>query len=53
METWKRAWNETMSELDREWIFEDTSGSLDGKVLAKRFGLRQGENCDSLMITVV
>ena len=36
-------WNETMSELDRGWIFEDTSGSLDGKVLAKRFGLRQGE----------
>ena len=36
-------WNETMSELDRGWIFEDTSGSLDGKVLAKRSGLRQGE----------
>ena len=36
-------WNETMSELDREWIFDDPSGSLDGKVLAKRFGLRQGE----------
>ena len=36
-------WNETMSELDREWIFEDTSGSLDGKVLANPFGLRQGE----------
>ncbi len=44
MVTWKEgAWNGTVSELDREWIFEDTSGSLDGKVLAKRFGLRQGE----------
>ena len=32
-----------MSELDREWIFEDTSGSIDGNVLAKGFGLRQGE----------
>ena len=39
----KGTWDETMSELDREWIFEDTSGSLVGKVLAKRFGLRQGE----------
>ena len=36
-------WEETMSELDRGWIFEDTSGSLVGKVVAKRFGLRQGE----------
>ena len=26
-------WNETMSELDHEWIFEDTSGILDGKQL--------------------
>ena len=32
-----------MSELARGWIFEDISGCLDGKVLAKRFGLRQGE----------
>ena len=32
-----------MSELERGWIFEDTSGSLVGKVIAKRFGLRQGE----------
>ncbi len=36
-------WSETMSELERGWIFEDTSGCLDGKVLAKRFGLRQGD----------
>ena len=36
-------WEETMSELERGWIFEDTSGSLVGKVVAKRFGLRRGE----------
>ena len=36
-------WEEMMSELDRGWILEDTSGSLVGKVAAKRFGLRQGE----------
>ena len=36
-------WEETMSELERGWIFKDTSGSLVGKVVAKRFGLRQGE----------
>ena len=33
-------WEETMSELERGWIFEDTSGSLVGKVIAKRFGLQ-------------
>ena len=36
-------WEDTMSELERGWIFEDTSGSLVVKVIAKRFGLRQGE----------
>ena len=36
-------WEETMSELEHGWIFEDTSGSLVGEVIAKRFGLRQGE----------
>ena len=35
-------WAETISEIEKGWIWEDVSGDTDGKVLAKRFGLQQG-----------
>lgn len=35
------AWDETQKELDRNWIWEDTSADLGGKVIAHRFGLEQ------------
>ncbi|CAJ1388421.1 unnamed protein product [Effrenium voratum] len=35
------AWDETLKELDRSWIWEDSSTTLVGKVIAHRFGLEQ------------
>lgn len=37
------AWRETCNELDNGWIWRDESGDLKDKVIAHRFGLRQGE----------
>eukprot|EP00435_Cladocopium_sp_Y103_P028367 s3494_g7.t1 len=36
-------WSKTLEEADLGWVWFDDSGDLDGKMLAKRFGLRQGE----------
>jgi hypothetical protein len=36
-------WAETQEELARGWIFEHGEDSLEGKVVAMRFGLRQGQ----------
>ena len=35
-------WSETVSEIEKGWIWEDFSGSTNGKVIAKRFGIQQG-----------
>ena len=35
-------WAETVDELSKGWIWEATGESLDGKVIARRFGLQQG-----------
>ena len=35
-------WAETTVELEKGWIWDATGESLDGKVIAKRFGLQQG-----------
>ena len=39
----RAAWTETLAELDKHWIWEDTTGDLSNKVIAHRFGLQQGE----------
>ena len=36
-------WKETQAELEKGWIFLDDSGSVDGKFLGKRFGIKQGQ----------
>ena len=36
-------WRQSMEEADKGWVWFDESGDLDGKILAKRFGLRQAE----------
>ena len=35
-------WTETTVELEKGWIWDATGESMDGKVIAKRFGLQQG-----------
>ena len=35
-------WAETVDELSKGWIWDATGESLDGKVIARRFGLQQG-----------
>ena len=35
-------WAETVDELPKGWIWDATGESLDGKVIARRFGLLQG-----------
>ena len=35
-------WTETVDELSKGWIWDATGESLDGKVIARRFGLQQG-----------
>jgi len=37
------AWEETQAECERKWIWEDTSGDLHNKTIARRFGSRQNE----------
>ena len=37
------AWEETLKELDNGWIWSDDDPSLEGKIIAHRFGIRQGE----------
>eukprot|EP00435_Cladocopium_sp_Y103_P062898 s272_g24.t1 len=39
----QETWKETEAELSKGWIFLDDTGSLEGKFLGKRFGLRQGQ----------
>ena len=34
-------WRQSVEEADKGWTWLDESGTLDGKILAKRFGLRQ------------
>ena len=36
-------WNETEHELEQGWIWEDDSGHWNNKVVARRFGIRQGQ----------
>ena len=35
-------WDETEAELEQGWIWEDNDPSWDNKVVARRFGIRQG-----------
>ena len=35
-------WEETMKELEKGWIWRDTSQTWDGKCVARRFGIYQG-----------
>ena len=35
-------WSETVSEVEKGWIWEDISGNTNGRVIAKRFGIQQG-----------
>ena len=35
-------WKETEAELEKGWIFLDEEGSIDGKFLGRRFGIKQG-----------
>ncbi|CAJ1411473.1 unnamed protein product [Effrenium voratum] len=42
-ETDAKAWDETLAELDRGWIFRDDAPDLGKVLLAKRFGLAQKE----------
>ncbi|CAJ1458379.1 unnamed protein product, partial [Effrenium voratum] len=42
-ETDAKAWNETLAELERGWIFRDDAPDLGKVLLAKRFGLAQKE----------
>ena len=37
------AWAETLKELDNGWIWADDDSSLDGKIIARRFGIQQGD----------
>eukprot|EP00435_Cladocopium_sp_Y103_P033307 s2858_g8.t1 len=39
----RAVWEETMQELEKNWIWEDSSGDISEKIIAHRFGLRQGE----------
>ena len=36
-------WRETEAELEQGWIWEDTDASWTDKVVARRFGIRQGQ----------
>ena len=36
-------WSETESEITKGWVFLDESGSLEGKYVGKRFGIKQGQ----------
>ena len=35
-------WSETAEELSKGWVWDASDESLEGKVLARRFGLQQG-----------
>ena len=35
-------WEETKNELDRGWLWEDPVQSWEGKIVARRFGIKQG-----------
>lgn len=35
-------WSETAEELEKGWVWDASSEGLDGKILARRFGLQQG-----------
>ena len=35
-------WKETQAELEKGWVFLDTTGDTDAKFIGKRFGIRQG-----------
>ena len=49
----EKAWSETLEEVQKGWIFEDTDPQLDKVLIAHRFGLKQGsktrviDNCKS------
>ena len=39
----RATWDETQAECERQWIWEDTTGDMRGKIIAHRFGIRQNE----------
>ena len=39
----RATWDETQAECERQWIWEDTTGDMSGKIIAHRFGIRQNE----------
>ena len=36
-------WKQSLEEAEKGWVWFDESEQLEGKILAKRFGLRQAE----------
>eukprot|EP00435_Cladocopium_sp_Y103_P057245 s2074_g19.t1 len=36
-------WKETVKEIEKGWVFEDTDQSWGGKCVARRFGIHQGQ----------
>ena len=36
-------WRQSLEEAEKGWVWFDDSGDLEGKILAKRFGLRQAD----------
>ena len=36
-------WQQTLDEADKGWVWFDDSDTIEDKILAKRFGLRQSE----------
>ena len=42
-EVTQQAWGETQEEVARGWLFEDCDPALDSVLIARRFGLKQGQ----------
>ena len=42
-EVTQQAWSETQEEVARGWLFEDCDPALDSVLIARRFGLKQGQ----------